>query len=45
MVKKSFGPRMIAVALITWILTWGVIAALIYMQNTDPPYVIDREDE
>jgi hypothetical protein len=43
-VKNSFGPRMIAIALITWILTWGVIAVLIYTQNAEPPYLVDREE-
>jgi hypothetical protein len=42
--RNGFARRLIAIALSTWIVTWGCIGAMLYFQEP-PPYVLDREND
>jgi hypothetical protein len=44
--ENGFVLRWIAIGVTTWIVTWSCIAAaVLYVQELPPPYVLDREDD
>jgi hypothetical protein len=43
--RGKFAPRIVAVAAITWVVAWGCIGALMYLQDEPAPYVLDREND